>query len=282
MCMRGRAFSASVEGGQVSGWVDGSGTRVLLLHGGPGLSYGVMDDLAAELGEGYEVAAFQQRGIAPSMTDGPYDIDTHLADVRAVLDALDWPTAYVVGHSWGGHLGFHVAVACADRVTGVLCIDPLGAVGDGGGALFEAEMLARLPAETRDRAKELDAREQAGEVTPEDPLEGLRLVWPAYFADWDAAPPMPADVSLSVAAYAGTFESLKERLPALEAALPTITMPVGIVMGEKSPMPTEEAGRHSAAPIPGAWVEIAAGAGHFPWVEQPGSVRSALERLVKG
>src|SRR5580698_2225900 len=143
--MGGRAFSAPVDGGQVSGWVDGDGTRVLLLHGGPGLSYDYLDDLADDIGDGYEIASYQQRGIVPSMVEGPFDIDTHLADVRAVLDALGWPTAYVVGHSWGGHLAFHVAVSCGDRVSGVLCVDPLGAVGDGGSALFEAEMMARTP-----------------------------------------------------------------------------------------------------------------------------------------
>jgi proline iminopeptidase len=106
-------------------------------------------------------------------------------------------------------------------------------------------------------------------------------VWPAYFADWDSAPPMPP-ISLSIAAYEGTYESLKEQFPALEASLPSITMPVGILMGGRSPMPTEEAGRQSAAVIPGAWVEVADGAGHFPWVERPGCVRSALDRLANG
>jgi proline iminopeptidase len=279
--MRGQVFTAPVEGGQVSGWVDGAGSRVLLLHGGPGLSYEYLDDLAAEIGPGYEIAAFQQRGIAPSMIDGPFDVDTHLADVRAVLDALGWPTAYVVGHSWGGHLAFHVAVACSDRASGVLCLDPLGAVGDGGEALFEAEMFARLPAENRQRAKELDEQALAGGGTEEDGIEGMRLVWPAYFADWDAAPPVP-QFSMSTPAYAEGFASLRERLPALEAALPSIDVPLGIVAGGRSPMPVQESAVASAAPIPGAWVEVIEGGGHFPWIEQPGCVRSALERLARG
>jgi pimeloyl-ACP methyl ester carboxylesterase len=279
--MRGEAFTAAVDGGQVSGWVDGAGTRLLLLHGGPGLSYQYLDELPDEIGPGYQIAAFQQRGLAPSMVDGPYDVDTHIADVRAVLDALGWSTAYVAGHSWGGHLGFHVAVALPDRLSGVLCLDPLGAVGDGGRELFEAEMTARLPEQSRQRAKELDERELAGEGTEADALEGLELVWPAYFADWDAAPPMPP-ISLSIPAYAGTFASLTAKLPALEAALPTIRVPLGIVAGAKSPMPVEEAARQSALPIPGAWVEVVPDAGHFPWVEKPGCVRSALERLARG
>jgi pimeloyl-ACP methyl ester carboxylesterase len=278
--MRGQPFTAAVDGGQVSGWVDGAGTRVLLLHGGPGLSYEYLDDLATVIGDGYQVAAFQQRGIAPSMLDGPFDVDTHLADVRAVLDELNWPTATVVGHSWGGHLAFHVAVTMNDRLDGVLCLDPLGAVGDGGAALFEAEMMARMPEENRALATELDERAMAGEGTEADALEGLRLVWPSYFAEWDAAPPMPP-YSMSTAAYSGGFESLVARLPELEAALPSINVPFGIVAGAMSPMPVEEAARQPAARIPGAWVEAVEGAGHFPWIERPGCVRSALERLAQ-
>jgi pimeloyl-ACP methyl ester carboxylesterase len=277
--MRGKSFTAPVGGGQVSGWVDGAGPPVLLLHGGPGLPYDYLDDLAPELTDGYEVAAYQQRGLPPSMLDGPYDVDTHLADVRAVLDTLGWSTAYVVGHSWGGHLALHVAVAMPERLDGVLCLDPLGGVGDGGAALFSAELTARLPAESRERAAELEALEESGNATMAEAMEGFGLIWPGYFADPAAAPPMMYE-SMSLGANVGGFESLVARLPALEATLPTIATPLGIVMGAMSPMPTEETGRQTAARIPGAWVEVVEGGGHFPWLEQPGCVRSALDRLA--
>jgi pimeloyl-ACP methyl ester carboxylesterase len=279
--MRGKSFTAEVDGGQVSGWVDGEGAPVLLLHGGPGLSYEYLDDLATEIGDSYQVAAFQQRGISPSMLDGPYDVATHLGDVTAVLDVLGWQMAYVVGHSWGGHLALHVAASMPERLLGVLCLDPLGGVGDGGAARFEAEMFARLPEERRQRAMEMDERAMAGEGTEEDGMESLQLVWPAYFADWDAAPPMPP-YSMSVPAYAETFESLRALLPDLEASLPRIAVPLGIVAGERSPMPIDQAAEETAASIPGAWVEAVEDAGHFPWIERPGCVRSALDRLAEG
>jgi pimeloyl-ACP methyl ester carboxylesterase len=277
--MRGKSFSASVEGGQLGGWVEGAGAPVLLLHGGPGLSFGYLDGLADDIGDGYEVAAFQQRGIAPSMLDGPFDVDTHVADVAAVLDALDWQMAYVVGHSWGGHLSFHIAAAMPERLLGVLSVDPLGAVGDGGAEKFEAEILARMPDASRAAAVELDERAIAGEGSEADGLKSLELVWPAYFASWDAAPPMPP-TSMSVPAYSGGYESMQVRLPALQAALPAIEVPVGIVAGARSPMPIHEAAELTAGQIPGAWVEAVPAAGHFPWIEQPGCVRAGLERLA--
>jgi pimeloyl-ACP methyl ester carboxylesterase len=276
--MTRRDFCAAVTGGDLIGWVQGSGRPVLLLHGGPGLSFAYLDSLADELGAGYEIASYQQRGLAPSTARGPYDVNTQVADVARVLDALGWDHATVIGHSWGGHLAAHVAVGLGDRLDSVLIVDPLGAVGDGGEKEFEAAIFERAPADVRARAQELDEAAMRGEGTEEQMIESLRLVWPAYFPSWDAAPPMP-DMTASVEAHAETFESIHELLPALEQALPTVRVPVGFVVGDSSPMPVS-ASIDSATQIPGAWVEVVEGAGHFPWYEASGSVRRGLERLL--
>src|SRR3954449_1149550 len=102
----------------LAGWVQGDGAPVLLLHGGPGLSYEYVDGLAEDIGAGYRIASFQQRGLAPSTTAGPFDLPTAVADVVAVLDALGWERAWVVGHSWGGHLLLHLAIGPGKRLVG--------------------------------------------------------------------------------------------------------------------------------------------------------------------
>jgi pimeloyl-ACP methyl ester carboxylesterase len=278
--MTGETFEAPVPGGVLVGTVEGDGPPVLVLHGGPGLSVSIVDALVADLAPAYRVATFQQRGIAPSTTDGIFTIDEALADVVAVLDHLGWQRVYVVGSSWGGHLAFWVAGSLSGRLLGVLAVDPLGAVGDGGNAEFEAEMERRTPEEDRERAAELDRRAQAGEVGEEGALESFRLFWPAYFADPGTAPPVPEPMRLSIPAYSGLFTDLVARLPELEASLPAIAVPVGVVVGEHSSIPNS-AGRDSADRIPGAWIDVVPGAGHLPWYERPGSVRQALDRLAR-
>jgi len=277
--MTRETFEAPAPGGVLAGTVEGDGPPVLVLHGGPGLSVGIVDGLVADLAPAYRVAVFQQRGLAPSATEGDFTIDEALADVVAVLDHLGWERAYLVGSSWGGHLAFWAAATVADRLAGVLAVDPLGAVGDGGNAEFEAEMERRTPAEDRERAAELDRAAQAGEVGEEGALESFRLFWPAYFADRSDVPPVPEPMHLSIPAYSGLFTDLVARLPELEAALPAIGVPFGVVVGERSSIPTS-AGRDSAERIPGAWTVVVEGAGHLPWYERPGSVRQALDRLA--
>ena len=278
--MTRETFEAPVPGGVLWGHLQGpvDAPRAVLLHGGPGLSVSFVDDLAAELATAYRVATFQQRGVEPSTTTGDFTVAEAVTDVAAVLDHLGWDRAYVVGHSWGGHLAFWVAASLPGRLLGVLSVDPLGAVGDGGNAAFEAEMAARTPEDARDRATELDHLAQQGEVSEELALEGLRLVWPAYFADPGTAPPMPAESRLSVEAYSGLFTDLVERLPELEASLPSITVPVSVLVGDVSPIPMS-AGLNSAALIPGALTVVVEGAGHFPSYEKPGCVVAALDEL---
>jgi len=76
------------------------------------------------------------------------------------------------------------------------------------------------------------------------------------------------------------WADLTARLQELEASLPSISVPVGVLVGEGSPMPTR-AGTDTADRIPGAWSHVEPGAGHFIWVEAPGAVLAAMERLTK-
>jgi len=170
-------------------------------------------------------------------------------------------------------------VALPDRLLGVLAIDPLGAVGDGGMAAFEAEMYARTPEADRQRARDLDEQTTAGKGTEADALEGLRLVWPAYFADPPNAPPMPP-MRISIPASV-LFEEIVAELPALEKALSAVRVPLGALVGARSPMPPDEAGLASVARVPGGWGISIPDAGHFPWMESPGCVASAMSRLAE-
>ncbi len=273
-------FTVATQSGELSGWLSGEGPRVLAIHGGPGMNYDYLDDAVTELAAHYQVATFQQRGLAPSTDQGEFTVAEAVADIAAVLDGLRWDTAYLVGHSWGGHLVFHAAVALPGRISGVLSVDPLGAVGDGGAETFGAEMAARVPEADRERARALDEKDMAGETTPEESLEAFSLFWPSYFADPSTAPPMP-HVEFSQPANQGLWADLAARLPELESSLPSITTPIGVLVGERSPMPPR-AGTDSAARIPGGWSHVEPGAGHFVWYEAPGCVLAAMDRLVSG
>jgi pimeloyl-ACP methyl ester carboxylesterase len=277
--MERHEFEALARGGTLGGYVMGSGPRVVLAHGGPGLGYDHLRSLVEELASEFQVAYYQQRGLSPSCPHGEFTVAEAVDDVVAVLDHLGWDRAWFVGHSWGGHLGFHVAEAIPDRLHGVLALDPLGAVGDGGAGAFWSEIVSRLPAASRARVEELDAKEMDGTWTPEEQDEQWDLIWPAYFADAGHVMPRPT-LTMSSEAHVGLWDDLTARLPELEAGLGAIRTPLAVLVGARSPMPADLAGLASVERVPGGWLERIEGAGHFVWWERPGCVRDALRRLI--
>jgi proline iminopeptidase len=272
-------FEVAVEGGLLRGSVAGQGAPVLLLHGGPGLPWTYLQPLVDELAESYQVATYQQRGLPPSSAGAPYDLHTQVGDVVAVLDGLGWERAIVAGHSWGGHLLLHLLAEHPEPVVAALVIDPLGGVGDGGEAEFDAELIRRTPAQDVARVQHLEQQALAGRGSEADLMESMRLLWSGYFADPVAAPPFP-DLRFAVDAYAATFASLHDALPGLAARLAGVAVPTLFVHGGASPMPVSASTDSAEAIGPAAAVEILDEAGHFPWIERPGAVRAALDRLV--
>jgi pimeloyl-ACP methyl ester carboxylesterase len=204
-----------------------------------------------------------------------------VADAVAVLDGLGLDDAVVLGHSWGGLLAAALAMERPERVRGLLLVDPMGIVGDGGSQRFEEQLLARTPDDARARAEALDQRAMSGEGTEDDALESLRLLWPAYFNDPASAPPMPDGVRLSVPCYSDTLADVGGLLSSggLGDRAQAYARPVEVVYGLGSPIPPEAA-IDTAHAFPQGSATGVPDAGHFLWMEQPGSVADALVRLA--
>ena len=180
-----QAFTATTPDGPIAGSVQGTGAPLLLLHGGPAMS-DYMELLASEL-TGWRWVKYQQRGLAPSAVDGPFTVERHVADAVAVLDEAGIDQAVVLGHSWGGYLALNLALAHPERVTGLVIVDPLGAVGDGGVAEMGQNLGSRLLPSAVEKYGEIAAT-LATEPTDDAMLESLKLLWPGYYADPPSAP----------------------------------------------------------------------------------------------
>jgi proline iminopeptidase len=257
----------------LAGRVRGHGREVLLLHGGPGMT-DYMQSLLPEL-DGFQVAAFQQRGVAPSTTSGPFDVPTLRDDVIEVLDTLTWESPVIIGHSWGGHLLLHLLAVTPTRVGAALLVDPLGAVGDGGLSALQAELQRRLPKATNARLEQLDDIEATRALTREERLEAMEISWPGYFSSLQVAQPIP---QTDHAPSDETWASIRTELPALAPLLQDCTVPARFVHGALDPLPVTAS--TDTAELMGAPSDVLPGNGHFPWLEDPGCVRRSLVRLL--
>ncbi|MGL5817103.1 MAG: alpha/beta fold hydrolase [Phycicoccus sp.] len=102
----------------------GEGPAVVLLHGFPQhwwIWRATMQELA---GQGYRVVAVDQRGCGGSdIPPAGYDKATLATDVQAVMDALELPSASVVGYDHGGGTALALAYTAPERVERLTVIE---------------------------------------------------------------------------------------------------------------------------------------------------------------
>lgn len=115
----------SADGTRLTAWRNGrdDGPRVLVCNG-MGVPPEAWPRLIAD-GCRYEVAGWNQRGVLGS--DRPADptrieIEDHVEDAIALMDALDWPDAIVVAWSLGVNVAFELANEHPERVAGLLSV----------------------------------------------------------------------------------------------------------------------------------------------------------------
>ncbi len=113
------------DGTRLTAWHNNSiyGPRVLVCNG-MGVPAEAWPRLIADDCR-YQVAGWNQRGVLGS--DRPADparieIEDHVADAVALLDALNWPDAIVVAWSLGVNVAFELANEHPDRVAGILSV----------------------------------------------------------------------------------------------------------------------------------------------------------------
>jgi pimeloyl-ACP methyl ester carboxylesterase len=258
--------------------------RVLFLHGGPGLGAEYLVGLVEELDGLIDGVLPQQRGLEPSTLEGPRDVETHVADAIAVLDHLGWDRAWLMGHSWGGLLAMHLAVAHPDRVAGLVLFETLGAVPDGGRAALSANLVARLTAEERAILDELIAREAAGDEDPTLVARILKALWPSYsYVHGSVLPPASLRLEVPLPDVPDTMASVEEHWAAgtLQRGLPALKVPALLIHGVADPLPSS-ASVETAALIPGARLELLEHCGHFPWLERRGDIRPLVGGILAG
>ena len=99
------------------------GPLVLLLHGFPEFWWAWRDQLPALAVAGYRAVAMDLRGYGGSdKTPNGYDPMTLAQDVAAVVKALGARDAVVVGHGWGGYVGWAAAAIHPGQVSALCAV----------------------------------------------------------------------------------------------------------------------------------------------------------------
>jgi pimeloyl-ACP methyl ester carboxylesterase len=222
----------------------------------------------------FRCIAFNARGYPPSdvpAEPGAYVWERFRDDIGAVLDHLGIERAALVGWSMGAYAALQYARLHPQRVESLVLVG----VGSGSPAAergpFQAQM--RDLAEAWRGSPETAARTIA-QTAGRQPL---RRRDPQAFAGWlaDLEGHSPQGMALTCANYQGLRPSLED----FEADFARLDMPVLLVVGEQDP-PCLAATRWLARVIPAARLEVLAGAGHAPMLEDGAGFNRMLETFL--
>jgi pimeloyl-ACP methyl ester carboxylesterase len=248
------------------------GRPLLLVHGFTGAKEDFTPHFDRLAGAGWHAAAFDLRGHGDSgkpADPAAYTIERLVADAGAVLDALGWRDAVVLGHSLGGMVAQEVALTAGERVRALVLMDTAHGVFPG--VTVELAELAGVVVRGGGMPAWLDATRDAG-VAPNEADRALRARDPGYAAWCDAktlacAPAMVEGLALAIARRSDCL-----------AELATLRCPTLVMVGEHDAVVDDA--RRMADAIAGARLAVIAGGGHCPQFEAPDAWSDALASFL--
>ena len=262
------------DGTELAYHMVGEGEPLICLPGGPMRAARYFGDLGG-LSRTRRLVLFDLRGTGDSAVPqdpSTYRIDRLVDDVEALRAHLGLERADVLGHSASGELAALYAAKYPRRLRSLTLVTPgtgtLGLPATDQDRRDAAELRAHEPwyAEARAALEEI----QAGRATPEA-WAGIR---PFMYGRWDVAAQAHAAASPGQRnAEAGSLYYPESGLDtdATVAALRELPVPVLVLAGEYDGGPSPDRAAELAALFPQADFAVQRGAGHFPWMDDPGA-----------
>lgn len=255
---------------------------VLLLHGWP-QHWWCFRRVLPLLQDDHRLLAMDLRGLGWSgaPADGDYAKQPMAGDALALLDALGIQRALLVGHDWGGWVGFLTALQAPERLTGLLALGiahpwqpPARLVRNLHRFLYQLPLATPVLGERLVRS---------GAAVP----RVLRAAWGDRETYDDAAERefgrayREPEAARASSAYYRTF-LLHEAPQGASGAFAgrRLEPPARLLFGERDPLGTalaEGLERHGDD----ARVEILPGCGHFVPEERPEAVAAAVRQLAR-
>ena len=262
------ARETMVGGERVRYYAAGSGPPVVLLHGLGG-SAAVWHRNFSALSGRYRVFAPEIWG-GQTRSAGRFTPETGVHLVTGFLDAVECPSAHLVGGSLGGLIAGSTAISEPGRVRSLTLI---GTAGLGRRIAFSQRVLT-LPL--------------VGEAMFRPSRRRVRRMLAMLVRDWDADAERLVDELYAIRREPGVARQMLEVLRSginlfgvkrsvrLLPALCAVRKPTLLVWGSHDPLFPLADARRAASVLPDAELLVVQGSGHWPYLEAPETFNPAL------
>jgi 2-hydroxy-6-oxonona-2,4-dienedioate hydrolase len=270
----------------------GEGTPVVLIHGGSngGASWaGLVQGLT-----GLRCIMVDRPGCGLS---DPMPGDAGTAHVDAVkraadvlladlLDALALPDAHVVGTSFGGFFALRAAAAAPERVRRVVLyswsmgvpMDHTALVMRIAGIPGLGQATGRMPVR-RASAKMMLRQIGLKGAIDSGKFDDTMLDW--YVALLQHTPTLRNEIRATPKVIT-PIKGLNQAMLFTDEELALVSSPVHCFWGEDDPNGGAETAKRFVARLPQATLELVAGAGHAPWIDEPDRALSSTLAFLNG
>ncbi len=275
----GSVHTADVDLGYESWGESGPGVAIICVNGGPGLAHAYMmqNDLWQRVAAHRLVVLYDQRGTGASKglrPNAPQSMDTQVADLEAIRNALRLERAAILGDSYGGMIAMAYAAAHPKHVTRLILSDSPAPSWNGIVHLLPQVFPDRLEqgAAEGKLAANPEAAAQAGLVNHMRMMfysTDLRDAYLAHMGDLGFVPAIGDAVQKATEKLDLTPELAKFKFPAL------------VITGRYDMNVAPLTAWRLAHAIPGAQLVFFEKSGHLPAYEEPDKYLKVLESFLE-
>jgi pimeloyl-ACP methyl ester carboxylesterase len=260
-----REVSITADRLRAHAFLGGRGTPLLLVHGGWGGAATHFGPVLEPLSERFQVIAPDLPGIGDLDQPGLGSLAAYAKWLRALLDALDVPSAWLVGNSLGVSVICRLALDFPERCRGMVFVN--------GFPMPETPPLLRRLGERRFGRRLLAAIEKRVAYTPSALARG--------FVDPEKVPDaLRALVRQKKPSLVSVVADVMVQGGGAPGAYPA---PPLLLWGQDDHLPgtSARAARRLHASYPGATLTFVRNAGHLPQIENPNAFVDALTAFVE-
>jgi pimeloyl-ACP methyl ester carboxylesterase len=277
-----RTYSFTRNGTTQVYHVAGDGPVMIAHSGGPGVDYSYLR--SPRLEERFTMVYVEPVGTGGSqpLPEGATYVDTYVDFLHAVVEHLDVPRVFILGHSHGGVVAQRFALRYPSRVAGLALYSSTPTTDE---AFWEAAALSAAAYAARHadvpEAAEAVAAIEKGDVvlTDDDKTAALAAALPVYFADfWGRRAefePLRQNIRSWIVDFDATSVDYRPELSRITARTVVITGRHDFICGGVWAGMLHEG-------ITGSRLVILENSGHFGQIEEPPAFDEAVMWLLEG